>query len=76
MKFAHTLPLPRVTPAKAGVQRLRGARKSHWMTRFARPFGAALQAFCARSACPAFAGMTARKNQTPPTLPTHPESHA
>ncbi len=35
--------------------------QSHWMTRFARPFGAALRAFCALRACPAFAGMTAKE---------------
>src|SRR6185437_3446463 len=37
-------------------------QQRRWMTRFARPFGAAsgaaLRVFCARSACPAFAGMT------------------
>ena len=31
---------------------------SHWVTRFARPFGAILRMFCALRACPACAGMT------------------
>src|SRR6185312_7596786 len=52
-----------VTPAKAGVQRPRALEQPrHWMTRCARPFGAASSAFCALRAGPAFAGMTgARK---------------
>ncbi len=39
-----------------------GQEPSRWMTRCARPFGAALRAFCALRACPASAGMTDREN--------------
>ena len=53
-------PIFAVIPAKAGTQcRCTSRTRSHWVTRFARPFGAILWMFCALRACPAFAGMTA-----------------
>jgi hypothetical protein len=63
--FPHArFPLP-VIPAKAGIQCLLAQRlariERHWMTRCARPFEAALRAFRALRACPAFAGMTVRQ---------------
>ena len=48
-----------VIPAEAGTQC--SCSWGRWVTRFARPYGAALRAFCALFACPAFAGMTSRE---------------
>jgi len=46
---------------RAPSAQMQRPQQRHWMTRCARPFGAALRAFCALRACPAFAGMTSVK---------------
>ena len=46
-------------------------RGRYWMTRFARPFGAALRAFFALRARPACAGMTSRADAGSRRMTSH-----